>query len=666
MKIRIEENMTKSLLIITILLFTISLHSLGTLRVGSINELPVTYKNLETYDADGKYAPVLLVKTELKGLGIQNIGRPTKHAPEYITGDHHYKFYMNDNQRVVKITHADYEALEVRLLADFGIDVKAQRVYELELTFDKEVVQVPVVITCNQNGAKVYVNGDYVGKTENKMLTANIASGTRTIRITKDGFGTQERAENISMQNNSFDFKLTPAMPAAVTIKTQPEGALVYINNLKFGTTPKSSFFDAGTYPIRIEKENYETINQQITITEPETNKNYNLTDIRATLTVKTHANATVKFNGNRYKGGVSNHKIAPQVLQISVEMPKAKTINRVLTLKPKSSETVEIYPEIQTGTVQVMTIPTNADIELKGDGGEHYTATGRKTFVDVPVGTYELTAKADGYKTHSESFRLQADATATKQISLEEGSDVPDNMVFVKGGSFQMGSDDGRDNEKPIHSVTVSDFYIGKYEVTQKEWKAVMGSNPSRWKGDNLPVEKVSWYDAVEFCNKKSEKEGLQKCYSGSGKNITCDFTKNGYRLPTEAEWEYAARGGIESENPNSRLYSGSNNIDDVAWYDSNSGRKTHQVGTKRQNELGIYDMTGNVWEWCWDWYGSGYYSKSPKSNPKGADSGSYRILRGGSWSNVLDYYCRVASRGINDPGSSGSNYGFRFLRTP
>ena len=233
--------------------------------------------------------------------------------------------------------------------------------------------------------------------------------------------------------------------------------------------------------------------------------------------------------------------------------------------------------------------------------------------------------------------------------------------MVFVKGGTFQMGSNDGEDGEKPVHTVTVDDFYIGKYEVTQKEWKEVMGNNPSYFKGDNSPVEEVSWYDAVEFCNKLSKKEGLTPCYSGSGKNTKCDFSANGYRLPTEAEWEYAALGGNKSRG---YKYSGSNTIGEVAWYGNNSGSKTHPVGKKQPNELGIYDMSGNVWEWCWDWHDKNYYSKSPKYNPKGPGSCKYRVLRGGSWDNY-DIGCRSSNRISNNPGSSYYNYGFRFLRT-
>ena len=173
--------------------------------------------------------------------------------------------------------------------------------------------------------------------------------------------------------------------------------------------------------------------------------------------------------------------------------------------------------------------------------------------------------------------------------------------MVLVKGGTFQMGSNE-RDDEKPIHAVTVGDFYIGKYEVTQKEWEAVMGSNPSRFKGANRPVELVSWNSIQEF---------LQKLNSKAGKH---------YRLPTEAEWEYAAKGGNQGQNYEC---SGSNSIDEVAWYNGNSSRQTHEVGQKQPNELGIYDMSGNVWEWCSDWYDANYYSSSPSKNPQGPSSG-------------------------------------------
>ena len=191
-------------------------------------------------------------------------------------------------------------------------------------------------------------------------------------------------------------------------------------------------------------------------------------------------------------------------------------------------------------------------------------------------------------------------------------------NMVYVSGGTFTMGATseqghDAEDDEKPAHSVTLSDFYLCKYEVTQALWKAVMEENPSYYKGDNLPVEQVGWDECQTFIARLNSLTG--KCF----------------RLPTEAEWEYAARGGNCSRG---YKYSGSNKLSDVAWYFDNSDNKTHPVGTKNPNELGLYDMSGNVQEWCYDWYGD--YSSSSQTNPTGpSDSKWGRVYRGGGWRN-------------------------------
>ena len=211
--------------------------------------------------------------------------------------------------------------------------------------------------------------------------------------------------------------------------------------------------------------------------------------------------------------------------------------------------------------------------------------------------------------------------------------------MVVVDGGTFKMGSETGDSDEKPIHEVKLNSFSIGQTEVTQELWEAVMGTNPSNWKGLKLPVEKVSWNDCQTFITKLNSLTGQQ------------------FRLPTEAEWEYAARGGNQSKG---YTYSGSDNIEDVAWYTSNSGSKTHEVATKAPNELGIYDMSGNVWEWCQDWYSSSYYSSSLINNPTGPDSGSDRVLRGGCWNNNATN-CRCAFRNSNSPGYANNDLGFR-----
>ncbi|MCL1812662.1 MAG: SUMF1/EgtB/PvdO family nonheme iron enzyme [Treponema sp.] len=240
----------------------------------------------------------------------------------------------------------------------------------------------------------------------------------------------------------------------------------------------------------------------------------------------------------------------------------------------------------------------------------------------------------------------------------------VSGNMVWVEGGTFLMGSDAGYDNEKPVHQVTVKGFYISKYQVTQAEWAAVMGSNPSKFRGDTHPVEMVEWMDVIEFCNKLSIKEGLTPCYSGSKDNITCDWNANGYRLPTEAEWEYAAHGGANTYLKT--LFAGSNSVDAVAWYSGNSGSRTHPVGTKAPNGLGLYDMSGNVWEWCWDCYTS--YSSGAQLDPWGMVSSEYghvHIIRGGSWEDAAQHVRSTLRNDSFTPTMRLISIGFRVVRS-
>jgi len=235
----------------------------------------------------------------------------------------------------------------------------------------------------------------------------------------------------------------------------------------------------------------------------------------------------------------------------------------------------------------------------------------------------------------------------------------APDGMVRINGGTFTMGSpanEEGRDSDEVQHQVTVGSFTMGKYEVTQREYQEVMGTNPSSFKGDNLPVEMVTWFDAVEYCNKRSQREGLTPAYTINGTNVTWNRNANGYRLPTEAEWEYACRAGTTTA-----YNTGASINDNTGWYSDNSGATTHPVGQKPANAWGLYDMHGNVWEWCWDWYDD--YPSGAQTDPVGASSGSYRVLRGGCWF-IPAQYARSAWRSGNLPNDRGDNLGFRVLR--
>jgi len=232
----------------------------------------------------------------------------------------------------------------------------------------------------------------------------------------------------------------------------------------------------------------------------------------------------------------------------------------------------------------------------------------------------------------------------------------IPDldiKCVYVNAGSFRMGSaESGPDDEKPVHQVKISGHYwMSACEITQAQWRALMGTDPSKYKGDNLPVEMVSWHEIIEFCRKLTQRE----CKAS---RLPDGYV---YRLPTEAEWEYAARGGAKSRG---FKYPGSNDPEQVAWHHPGSSDQTHPVGTKLPNELGIYDMAGNVWEWCLDFYAPDYYANAPKVDPVNKDHGdkTYRVCRGGSWG-LYPTHCRSANRGGGTPTGRFYSYGFRVV---
>ena len=329
-----------------------------------------------------------------------------------------------------------------------------------------------------------------------------------------------------------------------------------------------------------------------------------------------------------------------------------------------------------QTQSLSIRYSPTTATVLVDNKMVKGKNGVARTT---LHVGQHSYIVACDGYESEEGTVKLKASAPSNIQITLSKEAPaiqqsvvsqpvvaqqpvaqtavsnndnisipvkdgISIDMVRVEAGTFTMGAtpemEEPSDSEKPAHQVTLTnDYFIGKYEVTQALWQAVMGNNPSFYNGDNLPVENVSWNDCQEFISKLNRITGKK------------------FRLPTEAEWEYTARGGKKSRG---YQYSGSNNLPDVAWYKDNSGSRTHSVGSKQANELGIYDMTGNVCEWCQDWDGS--YSSSSQVNPTGADSGSFRVNRGCCWaSSVMG--CRSSYRSSNSPGIRINDNGLRLV---
>ncbi|MDR3342028.1 MAG: SUMF1/EgtB/PvdO family nonheme iron enzyme [Treponema sp.] len=332
-----------------------------------------------------------------------------------------------------------------------------------------------------------------------------------------------------------------------------------------------------------------------------------------------------------------------------------------------------------ETGTVRVSSDIAGVVYIDGASTGVQIKAGGSVAIQNVSTGTTEVSVRAEGgavFRAPTVLVRQGQTAAAVVQRP------VPDGFVRINGGTFTMGSpanEAGRfGDEGPQHQVTVSGFYMGKYEVSQKEYQDVMGTNPSAFKGANLPVEMVSWFDAVEYCNKRSIKEGLTPAYtisgSGDSRSVTWNRNTNGYRLPTEAEWEYACRAGTTTaynSGAAAESLAGKANVMDLtakeqypdgAIVNIRDGYvNTAPVGSFAANVWGLYDMHGNVWEWCWDWYGN--YGSGSQTDPMGASSGSGRVLRGGSWPND-GQYLRSACRGYNTASNRYHNLGFRLLR--
>lgn len=304
---------------------------------------------------------------------------------------------------------------------------------------------------------------------------------------------------------------------------------------------------------------------------------------------------------------------------------------------------------------------------------GELPTISDSKTIDSSGAGRYSSRLTRLAAKT---TYRVRA--YASNSAGTGYGSEVvfrtPSHagaMVFIPAGAFIMGDITGRAGqaiERPVHEVTISHgFFMGRTEVTQAQWKAVTGSKPRRDLGDNMPITLVDWNEAFAFCNQLSIQDGYDTCYRGSGAAVACDFASNGYRLPTEAEWEYACRAGTQSD-----YYTGiwsldgfgcTPSLDPAGWYSCNANIQLHDIGMKKDNAFGLYDMHGNVYEMCWDWFSDAYYTSTAVTDPRGPAAGSERICRGGSY---LDNptRCRSAYRGTSSPDARTVNKGFRVVR--
>ena len=332
-------------------------------------------------------------------------------------------------------------------------------------------------------------------------------------------------------------------------------------------------------------------------------------------------------------------------------------------------------YEEVDVTLAVMSPVKCLITVEKVGDGSVTSSPAGvncgASCTMEVPVGTKVMLTAATTTpfsESHWEGCNgindtCQLTVTKTQKVSVQWGPEVKPKLVRVPKGSFMMGSptgESGRGTDETRHTVMLTtDFWMAESEVTQRQYRNLIGSSPSNFKGDELPVESVSWFDAVAYCNALSAKEKLTPCYQISGTTVGWADGVNctGYRLPTEAEWEYAAR------SPATTIYAGSDSVDGVAWHSTNSGSTTHAAKTKTPNGRGLYDLSGNVWEWVWDWY-QGNYEAQPSSDPIGGPSTSAaRVLRGGAWYDSASL-SRVAARNSVAPTYGDNSIGFRVVR--
>ncbi|MBR5241384.1 MAG: SUMF1/EgtB/PvdO family nonheme iron enzyme [Muribaculaceae bacterium] len=583
-----------------------------------------------------------------------------------LVGDPLYKIgevwvYIPEGAKKITIQHA-----ELGVLRDYYYPetILSGKTYLMKLSTGKVVSHVEhdlgvnyLTLTIEPANAEVYINGNMIDVDSDGVATASLPYGTHQYEVSAKMY--KREVGNITITSESATDKTIKLQPdySILNINSSPQGATVYIDDEKAGTTPvttkpiaagEHSFqFRMPKYKTKTVKHNVQSGGGTQTITET-------LQPNFSTVTITVPNQAEIYINNE--KKGVGSWSGKLNAGDYIVEARKESHHSTKTAINVKVGENINKTLEApipRYGVLDLQTSPAKASVMI--DGKEMGVTP--QIIKNILIGKRSITLKKEGYETLTKNVTIEEGKVQPEKLTLQKKTEQQPiavtqpkenktttkdftetikglnlQMVYVEGGTFTMGAtseqgSDARDDEKPSHKVTLSSYYIGKYEVTQAQWRAIMGKNPSYFTGDNNPVEMVRWYEAQEFCKKLSELTGKK------------------YRLPTEAEWEYAARGGKKSKG---YKYSGSNNIEDVAWYTSNSGSKTHPVGQKQPNELGIYDMSGNVNEWCYDWYDS--YTSLPQTDPTGAASGSYRVNRGGSWS-YYAYGCRVSNRSNSYP---------------
>ncbi|MBO7262895.1 MAG: SUMF1/EgtB/PvdO family nonheme iron enzyme [Alistipes sp.] len=509
-----------------------------------------------------------------------------------------------------------------------------------------------VIFEVEPKWANVVVDGKSYVPDQYGLVTIVLSNGVYNYSVSANDYYSTSGTLQVQGAKVEKSISLKPAFGwLYVPDSGDLNGANVFVDGTHIGTAPlKSAGIKSGEHKVRIMKTMYKVCEQTIVINDGETlTFAPKLEPDFADVTINAGAGCQI-YVDNEFKGTTTwSGRLTSGSHMLESRKDSHRSTSVAKSVMPGSSRLVFTLadPTPIMGTLNVISTPGMADVYVDG------VLVGRTPLMhDALVGSRDIVIRKQGFGDYKQSVRVEegnvVDVVATmaeykeskNKTYVETAKGLNLKMIYVEGGTFAMGSTSGGSDEEPVHNVTLDSYYIGETEITQAQWRAVMGSNPSSYTGDNRPVERVSWDDAQAFCKRLSELTGKR------------------YVLPTEAQWEYAARGGKKSKG---YTYSGSNSVDEVAKYSSSEGHAN--VKSKKPNELGIYDMSGNVWEWCSDWYDS--YGSSSQTNPQGSSSGSDRVLRGGSWRGNASG-CRVANRNSSAPSSTDSSYGFRVVCFP
>ena len=673
-----------------------------TMSVAGFEERPMDMDARVTHpvtDPNGQTCALIKVETTQTGFGfdtgvIQVVKTEQKIGEVWV--------YVQPRVKKITIMHQDYEPVRDYYFPTGAL--KEATVYLLKLRTAGAPVQAAstqqhsgfLIINSEPQGAEVWLNNESTG--EVTPFRRKLAIGDEVpYRLSLPLYHDEAGMVTVDQPRKELQFALRPAF-GSVTVTSTPSGALVFLDEKQVGQTPLTlDRIASGSHSLRLQAPQYAVERRNVSVADGQTaNVAVTLAARFAEITVQAPQGAVVTVDGDRKGSGTLSWRQSEGLCDIVVSMAGHRDARRQLEVVAGRAQTVQLTPQPIYGSASVDSDLMDAEIWIDG---KQYGVT-PNVVERLLVGSHTLVLKKSGYADLQQQFSVEEGKEASLSVKLPAGRsvqftsekpgmqiivdgkklgttplttvvgighhsvsamrggdiiDVRDlditsagapltmafrdfnhtftvngvqfTMVEVGGGTFTMGAtseqgSDAWDEEKPAHEVTLSDYYIGQTEVTQALWEAVMGSNPSDSKGGNLPVERVSWNDCQVFIQKLNQLTGKQ------------------FRLPTEAEWEYAARGGRKSRG---YKYAGGNNIDSVAWCDGNSGNETHPVATKQANELGIYDMSGNVLEWCSDWCGD--YTSSSQSDPQGSSSGSFRVIRGGCYYNFARN-CRVSYR--------------------